>query len=145
MNRWDIIKNFKNKDFLLSLWGVFFLILPGIAATFIFAQDMFFKLSWITLILLSGAMAFPFVVFNTFVIMTLENVRPRDKDGFFYNFLMSSFVTGLVIYIGIAVGYYFNYSLEFLLKVAVGFEVTLFVAFSVFDAIRERRKKQQKK
>jgi len=144
MQWWDI-KNLKNKDFLLSLWGTLFLILPGIAAIAIFDQGMLHQLNWVVLIFLSASISFPFVVLNTIAINIWEGIKIQDKDSLFYSFFLSSLATGFTAYLGMAIGYWGHYTLGHLLIVATVVEILFALIVFSIDGIKESAEKRKKK
>jgi hypothetical protein len=143
MQWWDI-KNLKKKDFMLSLWGALFLVLPGIVAIIAFNQDLLFKLNWAILILLSAAIMFPFVVLNTVAALVCRDVKPNDEEGLFYSFFLSAFITGFAAYAIIAISYYNHYHIGLIVEISIIAEFLLIIFLSIYDNARTRRKKHLK-
>jgi hypothetical protein len=127
------MRDIKDKDFIFSLWAILFLTLPGIAGIFLFNETLFFKLNWITLILLAGSFLFPFVILNTILIDSWYDIHLKDKDGIFKSFLASTMITGLIAYVGIFIRHFFPGWFPGLttFKNAIILNSTLFVIFVV--------------
>jgi hypothetical protein len=143
MQWWDI-KNLKRKDFIFSLWGVLFLILPGVAAIAVFSPNLLFGLNWVTLIFLSAAIIFPFVVMNTTLVLVLEKIKPSDKEGLFYSFFSSSLITGLFAYWIILSSYWWHYPSKWVLGISAVIELIMCGSIALRERWREKQRKKKK-
>lgn len=117
------------------------MILPGITSILIFHQDVFYKLDWVKIILLSASITVPFALFN-FVVATLllDEWKENNDEGLFLHFSIGLVLTSIFLYIFLALSYLFGFSFKLHLSLVLIFEFGfLMIAFFI------RNNKENKK
>lgn len=112
---------FENRNPLVLVFDIFFLILPGIATLFVMSPDLFEKLDWVKLVLLSSAMITPLIFLNTIAISVIEDIDPSDEKGFVWAFSFATIVSGFAWFVVLGATYLHTGQLhEFLWLLAFG-------------------------
>lgn len=106
------IKDIKSETFIFGLLDILFLISPGLMVIFLYMPELFQSLDWIKLTLLSASTTLPFTLINTFSLLILSAKQPQQEDSLFYHFSVGTIMTGIVMYVAIAVLYTFGRSLK---------------------------------
>src|SRR5262245_24988908 len=103
------IKEIKNREFLLSIYSLLFLIAPGVLLIWYFKPSVFLAVDILKLIILSLSFTGPFVLFGAFLIEEkLTDRHPQER--LFTATLMATFLTGMVIYMVILFSQIFSLS-----------------------------------
>ena len=99
-----------DRIFLIGFLDILFLALPGIALVYFFNLTLFLSLDWIKLVLLSMSAVTPFVLFNAISIVLLDDSPAHDDRALFFQISIGIFVTGIILYITLALSYFGNIS-----------------------------------
>lgn len=90
----------RSDSFILLVLNVVFLFLPGIGVIFLYDQELFLKLDWARLLLLSSAFAAPIAVLNGAVISALLGIEKESRmETGFIEITLGIFLSGLLIYV----------------------------------------------
>lgn len=100
----------KERDFILGLLAVIFLVTPGVGVIFVFNPELFANLDWMKLILLSMTVTTPLSVWNAIILSDLLGLPPEDKDSMFLSLGVGIVMTAIVIFWGISLNYFFGRS-----------------------------------
>jgi len=138
------ITDIKKRIFIVGLLDVFFLILPGILFLYIYQPEIFNSFDWIKLSLLSGAITTPFIFLNCIILMVVESKNEKNKD-FIFNCLSASIImTGLVMYLFIAIDYFILNNIIYTVKIFLVLEIIIFFISACLDYFRSIKKKNSK-
>jgi hypothetical protein len=102
------IKIVENESFILALFDLLFLILPGVAVIYVFNNPLIHSADWIKLILISGSLTIPLALINTFFLIPFTVSKQGNGNGLFLAFSLSLMVSGLILYSMIGVHYFFD-------------------------------------
>lgn len=140
------LENLKHPDFVFLVMATIFLITPGILVTFYFFRDIFNAIDTVKLIFLSIALVSPFVTINTFLLLyanTDDKSPEKDREQFYPSFLGSVFLSGLLLYIAVFIGYNANLEFHKVLNSVLGLEFLFFV-WQMTAGIRKRERLKNK-
>jgi hypothetical protein len=101
------IKVVENESFILTIFNILFLVLPGVGILYVFNNALFVNSDWIKIILLSGAITAPLILINTLVMVILLIEKNKDSS-LFIPFSFGIFLSGLLLYGIIGVHYIFD-------------------------------------
>lgn len=92
------VKTFQDKSFLLALFAILAIVLPGLTTISIYHPEQIVELDWIKLSLLSIAYTGPFVMLNSIIIGANDKSK-RNTTSFFYDFIEGALITGVAFYL----------------------------------------------
>lgn len=119
----------QDRVFIVALFDIIFLILPGLTALFLYKNSLFQSLDWIKLILLSAAVTAPFAFVNTIIISASNEIEEKERyDGdMFDTFSLGIILSGLLVYAVMALNYFWDKSLHSGIIFVVVIEMALFL------------------
>lgn len=98
----------KNKTLVLSFISIMLLFTPGIFSIFLFNQELFFKLDFSKLLLLSISLVSPFILLNFF--LASELIEKEDgkisEEHQFNSLILSILISGFIIYTVLIVSFF---------------------------------------
>lgn len=78
------IQQVKKAESIFLFFDILFLALSALGVIFFYDQALFISLDWVKLILLSACISAPLIFFNIIIISTIDDIKPREKDGLFF-------------------------------------------------------------
>ncbi|MFZ2167510.1 MAG: hypothetical protein WAV50_01420 [Minisyncoccia bacterium] len=143
------LQNIRHPMFGAALLGGLLIFAPGLSYLFFFERALFIQLETIKILTLSVAIIAPFFIFNTILFaypVSLSEKRTgntkanQENPTAFISILLSLFVSGAVLYIGLAASYFLSEGLQLALTVGMVLQALL-TAGLVLPAVTEARKK----
>lgn len=137
------IKSFSATIFLQLIFGS---LIPGILFIFLFNRDLFFTLDIFRLITLSISITAPVLTINSFLILIVLALDHPPQNEYKLNKLFSlmiyggSFITNLVLYFTILIGYLNSYTIKKCVFVAIEVEIYVAISFLVIGFYLKIRK-----
>lgn len=128
----------KDNLFILTLFNVLLFVAPGTAIISFFYPDFFQSLDWVRLILISVSIMAPLVIVNTFIMVPYGREKDNEENLLFASFFVANMFSALLLYMVIAVNYFWGRTLREGLIVIGVVEVALL--FGAFLHIRFRKK-----
>ncbi|MDO8496237.1 MAG: hypothetical protein Q7S43_02170 [bacterium] len=117
-------ENLKDSSFLFNLFGLLFLVLPGVATIFVFEKEIFISLDWIKLVMLVTSITLPLALINIIASVIFTNKSSGDDS---LNFSFGIMISGISVYLSLALSYFTKISLTSMLIIAVGIDVLVWV------------------
>jgi len=108
----DKPENIANSTFLLGIFSLLFIILPGVASIFIFAKELFINLDWVKLLLLSASITTPGALLNVIASLLLSGTSIKDD---FSHVSLGIIMGGLSIYLVLGISYLKSMSLPWVI------------------------------
>ena len=125
---------------LIMVLDVIFLLTPGLVTVFYFNKGLFISLDWIKLLFLALTITSPLALANSILFDLAYGNKNREikNDDLFWDFSISTVVSGLLIYGLVAVSYLLNIQFKTDLWIIILIECGLLI-------IGEYRERKQKK
>lgn len=119
-----ILKTVKTTSFLLVLFDIIFITVPGATVIFLYNKNLFIDLELFKLLILSASVTTPLIfLFSIFSGIRYEHAVRQSENDFFYDFSFSSIIVGLMVYASLLV----NYLLFYFYKIKIDFSIKNFI------------------
>ena len=112
-------ENLRDSSFLFNLFGLLFLVLPGVATIFVFEKELFISLDWIKLIMLVTSITLPLALVNIVASLIFTNKSSGDDS---LDFSFGIIISGISVYLSLALSYLIKVPLISMLIIAVGID-----------------------
>ena len=114
----------KEKDTIFLLFGILFLVAPGILEFFVYYRSIFIDVNIVKLLLLAISLVLPASFIYTLVLF--EKNKAREENDLFVAFVLSSVCSGLINYCALVIAYFANFSFRQFIEILFAIQIIIF-------------------
>lgn len=132
------IEKIQSRTVVLTFFNLLFLVTPGVALIFLLANDVFYTLDWVKLMLVSVMITTPFAFWNTVLFFTSEDGSDNNESHFFASYSIGITVTALMVYAATGIAYTFQRTIFEMYMAMVGIELIALMYLAGKDWLKKK-------